>query len=291
MIKQILKKMVYALGYEIRNVQRCDQKPWMPHPGIIFKSRYPFLYSRFQEVLSELNGTKPNYVWGVLSGTDLAKVLGFQKISVLEFGVANGRGLISLEKIASCVEKIYGISIDVYGFDTGKGMPKPQDYRDLPNLWTEGYFSMDFNRLKNDLINAQLIIGDVKDTIQDFLNSAPAPIAFVAFDLDMYSSTMDAFRLFDAGSNLLLPRVNCHFDDILMYTFGDHVGERLAISDFNDSHKRRKISRIYGLEYLFGRRDSWTECAFLAHFFDHELYSKHDGLVTNLEPGEYNNKD
>lgn len=28
-----------------------------------------------------------------------------------------------------------------YGFDTGKGLPKPQDYRDLPNLYRESAFA------------------------------------------------------------------------------------------------------------------------------------------------------
>jgi hypothetical protein len=30
------------------------------------------------------------------------------------------------------------MGVDVYGFDTGVGVPKPMDYCDLPNLYTEG---------------------------------------------------------------------------------------------------------------------------------------------------------
>jgi hypothetical protein len=49
---------------------------------------------------------------------------------------------------------------------------------------------------------------------------------------------MNALALFEADHRLLLPRVRCYFDDILGFTFGDHVGERLAISEFNESHQR-----------------------------------------------------
>jgi hypothetical protein len=73
---------------------------------------------------------------------------------------------------------------------------------------------------------------------------------------------MNAFRVFEADQSLLLPRVHCFFMNILARTFGDHKGERLAISDFNTSHEMRKISKIYGLQYYLSPprpdEDTWN---------------------------------
>jgi hypothetical protein len=106
-------------------------------------------------------------------------------------------------------------------------------------------------------------------------------VAFVSFDLDFYSSTMQAFGIFEAEQRLLLPRIYCYFDDILGYTFGDHVGERLAISEFNASHELRKLSPIHGLRYYIPRRFAhrmW-EKQYMAHIFDHDLYRQFDGSI------------
>jgi hypothetical protein len=43
---------------------------------------------------------RPQYVWGVLNGAFLARALGIPRISVIEFGVAGGNGLVVLESIA-----------------------------------------------------------------------------------------------------------------------------------------------------------------------------------------------
>jgi len=43
------------------------------------------------------------------------------RVSVLEFGVAGGQGLLTLERIAVRVEEMINIGIDVYAFDTGDG--------------------------------------------------------------------------------------------------------------------------------------------------------------------------
>ena len=46
--------------------------------------------------------------------------------------MASGRGLKVLSDYKSQIEKIIDIKIDLVGFDTGKGMPKTNDYRDFP---------------------------------------------------------------------------------------------------------------------------------------------------------------
>ena len=245
-------------------------------------TRYP------NELLSRLlvelgQPRRVHYVWGVMQGARLARVLGMPRISAIEFGVAAGSGLLALERIASHVAQVYEIEIDVCGFDMGTGLPKPTDHRDLPNLFTEGDYPMDVDKLRSRLTRAELFLGPVKETVADFLRSAPAPAAFVAFDLDLYTSTMDAFQLLMGAHEHLLPRVHCYFDDILGLTYGDCNGERLAIADFNTQQSSRKISPIYGLKYFVPKDcfDSpWTEKFYLAHVFDHPSYGTTDHVTT-----------
>src|SRR5262249_27138323 len=80
---------------------------------------------------------RPHYARRVLNGAFLAEALGMKRISAIEFGVAGGNGLVILEVIAREVAELMGVEVDVYGFDTGKGYPKPVDYRDSPNLFQE----------------------------------------------------------------------------------------------------------------------------------------------------------
>jgi len=243
-------------------------------------SKYPLLLSRFRKIVNDKRVTKTAYAWGVLCGVDLAKTLGIDKVSIIEFGVAGGDGLVCLEHIASRIEMMYNVKLDIYGFDTGTGLPKPKDHRDLPHMWGAGHFPMDVEKLQERLKKAKLILGDVKDTVSDFIKSKPAPIAFIAFDLDLYSSTMQAFKLLEADQKLFLPRVPCYFDDITGYSYSDFTGERLAISDFNKSHESRKISKIYCLRYYIQEYTAlWTEKMYLAHIFNHDLYGKNDGMV------------
>ena len=51
---------------------------------------------------------------GRLEGASLAKALGFPRISVTEFGVAGGRGLLALEKIAVPVETLLDLRGSTY---------------------------------------------------------------------------------------------------------------------------------------------------------------------------------
>jgi hypothetical protein len=243
-----------------------------------YPTRYPLLNHRFKKISKKIKG-EPDYIWGVLCGADLAKKLGIGRISVVEFGVAGGTGLVRLEEIAFAVEEMYGITIDVFGFDSGSGLPKPRDYRDLPHLWDEGYYPMDEERLKKRLKKTKLMLGFVKETVSKFIKSGPPPIAFIAFDLDLYSSTMDAFGLLEADTKLFLPRIHSYFDNIFGYSLGDFNGERLAIEDFNGSHELRKISKIYGLNYFIGNTSQWVEKTYMIHIFDHPLYGKNDGMA------------
>jgi hypothetical protein len=218
-----------------------------------------------------------------LHAAHLAKALGTPRISAIEFGVAGGNGLLALEAAAQAIEPRLDVGIDVYGFDSGSGLPDVQDPRDLPNLFSQGDYRMDPAALTARLTRAQLILGWVNETVPTFLASAPAPVGFISFDLDLYGSTRDALQLLAGPNGGLLPRVHCYFDDIIGFTYGDCNGERLAIGEFNRDHESRKISRIYGLRYFVPEhcRDApWTEQIYLAHVLDHPDYGSPDGLNT-----------
>ena len=158
---------------------------------------------------------RPQYAFGVYYAADLAKRLGLPSISVIEFGVAGGRGLLALESIAELIGNELGVTIHVTGFDSGHGMPKPLDYRDLPHVWAGGFYAMDEDKLRATLSpKTELVLGDVAAVVGRW--KAPAPVGFVAFDLDYYSSTKAALSLFeDAEERPHLPRVYCYFDDII----------------------------------------------------------------------------
>lgn len=252
---------------------------------------YPWLNYQLIKLLREKgNAFRPHFTWGMLQAAHLSRALGVKRISVIEFGVAGGNGLVSLEKIAKEGEALMGVGIDVYGFDTGVGLPKPADYRDLPNLYQESDFFMDVDKLKKRLDKAQLLLGLVETTIIKFIDSKPAPVAFISFDLDYYTSTMQAFKLLDAVPGVLLPRIHCYFDDIMGFTFSEFTGERLAISDFNNTHHMRKISPIFGLRYSLPppyANEQWVESMYLVHIFDHPLYGVRDGLSKPRKGGHF----
>jgi hypothetical protein len=259
-----------------------ESEPSPPRDFSKDTNAYPWLAAKYLEVEADPEcGIRPAYIWGVLNGAHLARALGIPRISVTEFGVAGGNGLVALDRISARVEQIYGIQIDVFGFDTGSGLPAPLDHRDSPNLYSEGYFPMDREKLEKRLNKARLILGPIADTISSFLASRPAPIAFISVDVDYYTSTVQTLRALEAEHSALLPRIQMYFDDIMGFTWSDYNGERLAIAEFNAAHTSRKISPIYGLKWFLppGRREAiWAEQFFLAHIFDHPLIGKYDGL-------------
>src|SRR5262245_13456792 len=78
---------------------------------------------------------RPHYTYCLFQAALLAQRLGIERISVIEFGVAGGNGLLELERIAAQVEANLNTRIEIWGFDTGAGLPKPLDYRDIPYIW------------------------------------------------------------------------------------------------------------------------------------------------------------
>jgi hypothetical protein len=284
-LESILRKITLQLEVKrrlragLRTIKHwLSEEPSVQHEEPVgpCDNHYRWLRAAFRHIYSaDPACRRPAYLWGVLEGVGLAKVLGFPRVSVVEFGVAGGNGLLALERVAAQVEKMVGVAIDVYGFDTGIGLPASKDYRDVPYLWNEGYFPMDKGQLTKRLQRAQLKLGLVESTLPEFLGSPFAPVAFISFDLDLYTGTQHALKLLEASSDRLLPRVSCYFDDIMGYGYNDHTGERLAMAEFNAQHALRKVSLNYGLKWFVppqNQHDIWVETMYLAHIFEHPLY-------------------
>lgn len=220
---------------------------------------------------------RPHYGYCVCNAAVLAKRLGYDRISLLEFGVAGGNGLLNLEYHAQEVSKLLDIQIEIYGFDTGKGLPKPVDYRDLPYHWKEGFFKMDVPALQAKLKMSKLVLGDIRDTAKSFFEQyQPAPIGFIAYDFDFYSSTISALEMLESGAEHYLPRVFCYFDDTVGTEFelyNDFTGQRLAINEFNQNHEAIKLSRSY---HLLAKKivEPWFHQIWVCHFLNHGKYNK-----------------
>jgi hypothetical protein len=230
---------------------------------------------------------RAHYGHCMLQSAMLARKLGHSRISCIEFGVAGGAGLVAMERHAEAVRAETGVEVVVFGFDTGKGMPPPQDYRDMPYLWQSGYFAMDVSKLRARLKSAKLILGDVAQTLRGFAEQGnPPPIGFIAFDLDYYSSTVTALKIFESNPRYLLPRVACYFDDMvgdIDWAYNEFTGELLAIKEFNAEHENIKIAPVSGLRFS-GRRipQTWHEQIFVAHLFTHPDYGKPIAELTQI---------
>jgi hypothetical protein len=254
------------------------------------ETAYPEINALFVRIIRK-TPVRPAYLWGSLHGAYLAKSLGLGAVSLVEFGVAGGNGLVDLDLIAHAIASNVSVQTSVFGFDSGQGLPAPVDVRDCPNLFSPGDYPMDAGSLRERVHGAELILGDVADTIDAFLARKAPPVAFASFDLDLYSSTAHALRLFEDDPTIVLPRVHCYFDDITGFTYADFNGERLAIHEFNERNGTRKISALYGLSHYVPTRcsrDLWVEKMHLAHILDHPLYGEPDGLTRiarkDLEP-------
>ena len=189
---------------------------------------------------------RANYLYGVLHAARLANVLGIPAISVLEFGVA-GNDSCPREGEDRCLrpEEAFGVSIDVYGFDSGRGLPKPTDFRDCPNLFLEGQFPLDEARLLPSLEPGDLILGLVTvEQVPEFVDTSVRRRSGSRRSTLTCIRPGDCFRVACIRGetlNLMLPRVLCYFDDITGFTYADHNGERLAI--YSDSTLRTPSAR------------------------------------------------
>jgi hypothetical protein len=222
---------------------------------------------------------RQQYAFAVMRSAEKALASGHTRVTLIECGVAMGDGLLNLCSIATRVTKATGILFDVIGFDTGSAMPPPTDYRDHPELYREGDFPMDFDKLRTALPSfARLIIGNIDQTAPAFLTTvtSDSPIAFVAIDVDYYSSTKSALTLLaDKNPSKYLPLALVYLDDIALEGHNRWSGELLAVEEFNRAEPFRKIDsfRFLRADRLF-KNAKWIDQMFLLHVLDHPVVTK-----------------
>jgi len=213
--------------------------------------------------------------YGILRAADEAKKLNLKSVTIIEFGVAAGAGLINMCKIAEKVSLITGVEFKIYGFDTGKGMPPSQDYRDHPELYQKGDFPMNKDQLVGLLPkNAELVIGELADTIPSFLHNlnCESPVGYVVIDVDYYCSAKEALAVATSDSNKYLPITFLYFDDIHEDYHNDWCGELLAIQEFNNENETRKISPYKSLKTKrFFKNGFWLDKIYILHTLDHPI--------------------
>ncbi len=230
-----------------------------------------------------------HHAWGLLYAADQAKQCGIGELTVIEFGVANGAGLLNICEIAARVTRETGVAFRIVGFDAGAGLPKPVDYRDHPEHYRQGDYPM-VNR--TELLarlprNAEVVFGDVRETARDFLARDLPPIGFLSFDLDFYSSTSDALQVLDGSPERYLPWTVCYFDDVHFMEHNQFQGELLAIHDFNASRADRKIAPVNWLDhYRLFHWAAWVRRMYFLHLFGHPhrtrgLVTKGDSVLSN----------
>src|SRR5207248_9567083 len=58
---------------------------------------------------------RPNYTWSMLHVGNIARHLGIDRLSAIEFGVACGNGLVSPDPVAGAGRAVLGIHLYVHG--------------------------------------------------------------------------------------------------------------------------------------------------------------------------------
>lgn len=216
----------------------------------------------------------PQYAVAMWRAAEVGRSVGIKAISILEFGVARGDGLLACELLAKEIGDIWGIRIDVFGFDGGKGLPEAEDSRDCPQCWGKGQFPMDFDELQSRLSLSTLVIGDIFQTAPKFLAGNHALIGAMLVDVDYYSSTVPILEMLETDPERFLPIVNMYFDDVggsLQFQ-----GESLAIREFNSRNQMIKISpetESFGEFNFQGRRYGFSKLK-ACHLYMHTLYSQ-----------------
>jgi hypothetical protein len=213
------------------------------------------------------------HAYGLLKAADEARARGIGRVTAVELGVASGTGLLNMCELADRVTAETGVEFRLAGFDTGEGMPPPADYRDHPELYKEGWFPMDREALARSLpANAEVHFGPVAETVRPFAEGVgpDAPVGFATLDVDFYSSSKDALRIFEGRPEAYLPAVPVYVDDLSLPTHTRFAGELLAIREFNEAHELRKLDWDWNIRNTrVFKNAEWLTHMFKLHVLDH----------------------
>jgi hypothetical protein len=216
---------------------------------------------------------RPNYAYGMLRAADCAKYFGTNSVTAIEFGVANGDGLTNMTALAELIERETGVHFRVVGFDTGKGLPSVDGFKDHPEIWSEGDFAMENKDilLKKLEGRSEIVWGNIEDTIDTFTSTLDpsCPVGFISVDVDIYTATKSALRCLKGIPEMYLPAVSMYFDDVSFFFANEWAGELAAISEFNSSNSLHKIGPDKSLNHRPIKGESWYSSMYVCHILDH----------------------
>jgi hypothetical protein len=100
---------------------------------------------------------------------------------------------------------------------------------------------MDYEKLRKRLRGAEVILGDVKDTVDGFFQTCkPAPVAAVMFDMDLYSSTAPALRWNIVYYHYRIWSGVCDKSQAIFYTIA-------SFFSFSKKHRYTETIRLFGV--------------------------------------------
>jgi hypothetical protein len=225
---------------------------------------------------------RQQFAFSLLKAADEAARSGLRSVTVIEFGVAAGAGLLNICEISREITKETGVDFRIVGFDSGTGMPPPRDYRDQPEYFAEGHFPMP---QQSELVralppNAELILGPIEQNVTAFLSTVTerSPIGFVSVDVDYYWSAKECLRVLTGRPEQYLPMTIVYLDDIGVPNANPWVGELLAVNEFNDEQPMRKIHPYTFLRaQRFFKQTRWIDYIYVMHTLDHPWRSQIGG--------------
>jgi hypothetical protein len=238
---------------------------------------------------------RPHYETLMYESAKNAIKLGYNKIDVIELGIAGGNGIKSLLNYKKKIEKVLDIKINIIGFDSGSGLPIVNNKKDLPFFWKEGdYKNRNLDKLKKIDDSLTIYEGNIANTINDYIShNNKNKIALILFDLDLYTSTKifldNVIRL--SENNFLLPRVFCYFDDLFIadYHLDDTNGEPLAIKEFNDHYENLKLGKTFDhindFKFPLAKGQVYT-----LHDINNSDYNKYIGIYSEDSLSNQNDK-
>jgi hypothetical protein len=217
---------------------------------------------------------RQQHAFGLLNAADEAVAAGHSRVTVIEFGVANGAGLMNLCKLGERISKQTGVAFDFVGFDNVSGMPPYRDYRDHPEMYQPEWYRMEQPEMLQASLspNARLVLGDVASTVPKFMAEHPqsSPIGFISIDVDYYWSAAEALKCLTADPLHYLSSVTMYFDDVSRPGHNPWCGELLAINEFNEANDLRKIAPVNFLrESRLFKNAAWLGKMRYCHVFDH----------------------
>lgn len=222
---------------------------------------------------------RPNYAYGMLRAADSAKYFGHKSVTVIEFGVASGAGLLNMTKLAAVIGAETGINFRVVGFDTGSGLPTVTGYKDHPEIWNPGDFAMEDRTglLKKLDGRADVIWGDIAETIAPFTEKLKpeSPIGFISIDVDIYSGSTSALKVLDGPAENYLPAISIYLDDVGFFFANQWAGELAAVNEFNVANELRKIDIDRSISHRrWPTFSAWHPHMHVCHMLDHPARQK-----------------